>query len=236
MVSPDNGVTWINLGALTEWKLMVEKIIKERVFDNAKMEPKIKIGEVILSCNLQELALDKMQTIDGFANYSTVDGTEQTVTGEAHGVGWVVGEPFKLKNSNGDGTENGSVVMKENGTALVDGTDYEVYIHNGETFILPLTAQTGAITGDYTYTPLERKEQIFSDINKFMALNQFKFVNEDEDGKEFGIEFYRGYNRAGVEMTFQPDEWEENMSCAIEIKAFPTSDNKLYRLFDEQDV
>ena len=118
---------------------MVDKIIKERVFDNAKMEPKVKINEVVFSCNLQEIALDRMQTIDGFANYSTVDGTEQTPTGEAHGIGWVVGEPFKLNNKNGDGTIATAITVKEDGSALTDSTDYEAYVHDGETYILPLT-------------------------------------------------------------------------------------------------
>lgn len=235
-ISQDNGATWINLGAITEAKLTIAKTIKERVFDNAKMPPKVKINEAIMGAILHEIALDNLQAIDWFATYSTVDGTPVAITGEALWTGWVVGEPIKLANSNGDNTIVTSIVIDADTVALIDGTDYEAYEFGGDTYILPLTAQTGVLDADYSYTPLARKEQLFEDIEKYLALNRFKFVNTDENGKEFGIEFYEWYNRADAEVTFQPDEGEENASLWIEIKAFPSATNQLFRIFDEQDV
>jgi hypothetical protein len=43
------------------------------VFDNAKMPPKIKIDEAVFSANLYEIALENLQKIDGFAEYTSID-------------------------------------------------------------------------------------------------------------------------------------------------------------------
>lgn len=219
--------------------LNVTKSIIEFVVDNAKMAPKVKIDEAVFSCNLYEIALENIQAIDGIASYSTVDGTPTNVTGEAHGTGWVVNTPFKLAKKNGDNSIVTSIVVKEDGDALTANTDYKAFKGaDGYTYILPLTSQTGVITADYTYTPLASKEQLYKDIVKTLSLSRFKFVNVDEDSKEFGIEFYEGYNRAGIEATFLPDNTTDDaLNIPIEIKAFPVAGSQnLFRIFDEQDV
>ena len=235
-ISTDNWNTWINLWALKDAKLVVDKIIKEMVFDNAKAKPKVKINEVVFSASLYEIALDNLQKIDWIADYITIDWTATNVTWEDLGTGWVVWTPIRLKNKNGDNTIVTNIVINADWTALVAWTDYDTYVHAGYTFVLPKTAQTGVLTGDYTYTPLARKEQIYKDVQKYLALNMFKFSNYDENGKEFSIVFPQGYNKSWIEAQFQPDDSEDTMGLWIEIKAFPDSSNELFRIIDEQDV
>lgn len=86
-------------------------------------------------------------------------------------------------------------------------TDYRILKDaHGVNYILPLTSQTGVITVDYKYTPASSRSLVYKDVMKTLATNRFKFINTDGDGKEFYIEFFEGYQRAGLEFTFQPDE------------------------------
>jgi hypothetical protein len=126
--------------------------------------------------------------------------------------------------------------VKEDGVALTLNTDYRIFKDaDGYNYILPLTAQTGVITVDYKYTPSANRSLVFKDVQKTLATNRFKFVNTDSDGKEFYIEFYEGYQRNGIQATFQPDEGDDAMSFPIEIKAFPeATEQKLFRIVDEQ--
>lgn len=238
-ISSDGWSSWTNLGALKEAKLNVTKSIIEFVVDNAKMPPKVKIDEATFSANLYEIALENLQEIDGLAIYSTVNATLQTVVWEAHGTGWTINTPIKADFKNANNTAVGSIVVKNNSTTLTINTDYRTFVGaDGYTYILPVTAQTGAITFGYTYTPLASKEQLYKDIVKTLALSRFKFVNVDEDGKEFGIEFYEGYNRAGIEAQFVSDDTTDDaLNIPIEIKAYPVAGSQnLFRIFDEQDV
>ena len=238
-MSTDDGASWVNLGALKDANLNITKSIIEVVMDNAKMPPKVKIDEAVFTCSLYEIALENLQAIDGIATYTTVDGTLQTVVGEPHGTGWTVGTPIKADHKNGNDTIVGSIVVKANSTTLTSGTDYNAFVGaDGYTYILPLTSQSNAITFGYTYTPLASKEQLYRDIVKTLATNRFKFVNTDEDGKEFGVEFYEGYNRAGIDATFLPDDTTDDaLNMPIEIKAYPVAGSQnLFRIFDEQDV
>ena len=238
-MSSDDGVTWINLGALKNANLNVSKSIIEVIMDNAKMPPKVRIDEAVFSADLYEIALENLQTMDGIATYSTVDASPVAVTGEAISTGITKDVPFKLANKNGDNTEVGSIVIDSDGSPLTLDTDYTVFVDaDGYTWINPLANDAGVIDADYSYTPLASKQQIYADVVKTLATNRFKFVNEDEDGNEFGIEFYEGYNRAGIDATFQPDETTDDaLSIPIEIKAYPvTGSQNLFRIFDEQDI
>lgn len=235
-ISTDNGSSWTNLWALKEAKINIDKTIKEMVFDNAKMPPKAKINEVIFSATLFEIALENLQSIDGLAEYSTSAGTQQTITGEVLGTGWTIGTPLRLTNKNADGTKVSSISIKAGSSTLTSWTDYDTYIYEGYTFILPKTAQTGSITAGYKYTPVANKTQIYKDVEKYLAMNMFKFANVNDEWKEFAIIFEKGYNRAGLEAQFQADESEDTMWVGIEIKAYPTASNELFRIIDEQDV
>ena len=238
-ISSDGGATYTNLWALKDANLNVTKSIIEVIMDNAKMPPKVKIDEAVFSANLYEIVLEHLQTMDGIATYSTVDGTQTSVTGEALGTGWTVDTPIKLAKKNGDNTEVASIVIDADGTPLTLNTDYRVFVGaDGYTYIMPITSQSGVLDADYAYTPLASKEQLYKDVVKTLATNRFKFVNVDEDGKEFGIEFYEGYNRAGIDATFLPDNTTDDaLNIPVEIKAYPVSGSQnLFRIFDEQDV
>lgn len=238
-MSTDGGSTWINLGALKDANLNVTKAIIEVIMDNAKMPPKVKIEEAVFSANLYEIVLENLQSIDGFATYTTVDGVATPVTAEPHGTGRTASVPFKLDNKNGDNTKVSSIVVKAGASTLALGTDYTVFLaSDGYTWINPITAQTLAITVGYSYTPLTSKEQLYKDIVKTLATNRFKFENTDEDGKVFGIEFFEGYNRAGIDATFLPDDTTDDaLNIPFEIKAYPvTGSQNLFRIYDQQDV
>ena len=107
---------------------------------------------------LENVDASKMQLVLGGIKTVT-SGTSTSVTAEAHGTGWTVGQPFRLDNQNGDNTEVSSIVVKKGTTTLVDGTDYETYVGDGNngtlgaTYITPLTVATTAITASYSYTP-----------------------------------------------------------------------------------
>lgn len=235
-VSPDKWVSWVNLWALKDAELNIDKTVKEMVFDNAKMPPKVKINEIVFKAKLFEIAIDNFQTLDGLADYSTVDWSVKQVTDELLSQGWVVWNSLRLKNKNSNSTEVTSLVVKNDGSNLEKWTDYEVFILNGYTYILPKTLQTGKITADYSYTEIAKKIQVFKDVEKYLALNMFKFSNIDEDWKEFAVIFAEWYNKAGFEAKFEADESEDSMWVGIEIKAFPTKTKELCQIIDEQDV
>lgn len=203
------------------------------------MPPKVRIDEAVFSASIYEFVLENLQSIDGIATYSTVAGTLQTVTSEAHGTGWTINTPIKTNYKNANNTIVGSIVVKSGATTLTLSTDYRTFVGaDGYTYILPVTAQVGAITFGYTYTPNASKEQLFKDVVKTLATNRFKFENTDENGKIFGIEFYEGYNRAGIDATFLPDDTTDDaLNMPIEIKARPvTGSQNLFRIYDEQDA
>lgn len=241
-VSTDDGATYTNLWGLKDAKVTVKKKIKEMVLDNARMPPKIKIEEIKLSATLYEIVLANLNSIDGFADYSSVTGSATPVTAEAKGTGWTIGKPIRLNYKNGANTQVASIVVKAGGSALTVSTNYVIYVGDGTngdlgyTYVVPVTASALAITVDYSYTPYQRNEQLFKDVEKYLSTNRFKFVNLDANGKEFGIEFYKGYNVGDTEFAFKSDDDTDAMGLWIEIKAFPNSSNAFMRIWDEQNV
>ncbi len=98
---------------------------------------------------------------------SDVAAAPVSITTEALGTGWTVGQPIKLVNKNGDDTEVASIVIDAAGAPLVLNTDYNVYVGdgvNGElgfTHIVPITVQAGVLDADYDYTPNAREDLTF---------------------------------------------------------------------------
>lgn len=112
------------------------------------------------------------------ADRLTVVGAPAVVTAEAHGIGRVVGTPFKLTNKNHDGTVATAIAVKEDTIALVLNTDYRIYVdEDGYTNIFPLTAQAGVITVDYTYS--KASKEIMSLENKTISVpaTGYKFIS-----------------------------------------------------------
>lgn len=241
-ISQDNGNNWKNLGALKEATLKYDFKISEIVFDNAKLPPKAKINEVIFSAKLAEIDLVNIYALMSVGAYTATPGTLVTVTLETLvevGAVWNDKTLLKIPNGNGVGTAVTITALKNNAT---DITDYEVVVVDGETYLLNssganVTALTNGIRVSYTYTPNEMVQILYSDVLQYLATNRFRFVNTNEAGQEFGIEIFEGYNRSGIELLFRGDDDTENvMELPIELKAYPTSSNQLFRIFDEQAV
>lgn len=127
---------------------------------------------------------------------TNVAGTPVAVTGEALGTGWTVGQPIKLANKNGANTQVASITVYEGASPLVDGTNYDTYVATsadangdvGYTYIVPLTAATGAITADYTYTPNESASfNIVKESQQLPTLDVKIESETDSDGKQHTI-------------------------------------------------
>lgn len=106
---------------------------------------------------------------------TNIAGTPTPITNEDLGTGWTLSNPIKLANKNGDNTIidlTAAGAIKADATNLVRGTDFIDYVgdglngEKGATYIVPLTAQTWAITANYTYTPnsAETVELELSDV------------------------------------------------------------------------
>lgn len=243
-VSSDDGNTWVNVGALKEGQAKFDLSVSEIKFDNAKLPPKAKINEFIFSAKLGEINLATIYKLISIGTFTATPGTAETETDKTlvpTGGIWKKGELIKIQDKNANGTAVNVTALKNNSTAI---TDYEVVLQNGETYLLNtgssnLTANgANGINATYTFTPAEAVQILYKDLLENLSTNRFRFVNTDENGKKFGIEIYEGYNRAGVELLFRPDDDVENvMELPIELKAYPVSgSNNLFRIFDEQAV
>lgn len=115
--------------------------------------------ECVIECTLLENSDVSLMDLIFPGTRANVAGTPVPVTGEAHGTGWTLGVPQKLTYKNGANTVVASITINEDATPLVLNTDYRIYVGdgiNGElgyTYFVPIAAQTGVITADYTYTP-----------------------------------------------------------------------------------
>jgi aspartate 1-decarboxylase len=137
----------------------------------------------------------------------------------------------------------GSIIIDADTSALSEGSDYEVYIgdgSNGElgyTYIVPLTSQSGVLDADYTYTPNTKKTITFSDLSKLVSYYEVKFVNTDENGKEFTLTIPKAYSTENLTLNFVSDDAvDETMKVPIKLTAFPDDSNIMLYIEDEQSV
>lgn len=182
-------------------------------FDNVDPLKKFVKGDrVQITFDLAEINFDNLAVLNGgLITVTPTAGSATPVTGEAHGTGWTVGQPFKLNHKDGDNTIVASIVVKEDGVALVLNTDYRTYVGDGSngqlgyTYIVPLTAQTGVITADYSYTP-NASNKITLNESGTSELKVMRIINTDENGKEFRMDIEEGTNFAPVSIDFATDE------------------------------
>jgi hypothetical protein len=154
-------VSWSRVASLTDLALnrnIADGLVEAETDDNGTV---FRGSRAVISVTgnwFEEGDLDSLAVLLG-EPYVSVAASPVAVTGEAHGTGWVVGKPFKLLNKDGDNTIVASIVVKEDSVALNLTTDYTTYVgdgSNGElgyTYIVPVAAETGVITVDYSYTP-----------------------------------------------------------------------------------
>lgn len=230
--SADFGNGYVDLWALKDAQLTVNKQKTEFTFDNAKMTPKVKIIDAILSANLYELALDTIQKLNGLGILTTTAWTSTAHTQNIWNV--AANQVVVLECQNGDWTAIASLTSLKSGNTAIQ--DYSLVSVGGKTAIAFESAKTNVVAV-YNYTPNASKELLFKDIITSQSLNKYKFENENADWKKLIIEFFEWFNNSdSFEIAFQPDDTTDDAaSMAVEIKAFPTSDNKLFRIIDEQD-
>jgi hypothetical protein len=106
--------------------------------------------------------------------------------------------------------------VKEGVTTLDVTDDYVSYVgdgSNGElgyTYIVPVTAASGAITVGYSYTPNASKNITFNDSGT-KTLKVMRLINTDENSKEFRIDIEDGTNFAPISVDFAGDA-EDNVA------------------------
>jgi hypothetical protein len=121
------------------------------------------------------------------------------------------------------------------GTAF---TNYEmITLEDGRSAIL-FNANATQIVATYSYTPAVSKQLLFEDIIQSQKLSKYRFVNTDENGKKFIIEFPLGYSSGdSMEYAFQADETTDDAAnFPITITAFPEANKSLCRIIDEQNI
>lgn len=236
-------IAGVNIGLLQKAKLTTKYNVLAIKADNGRMPPFKRIESAMFSAELFEVYLPNIQEIDTFGVFSSVLASPVTVTAEAHGTGWTVGQPIKATYKNWANTIIASIVVKASTTTLVAGTDYRTYVGDGSngtlgyTYIVPETAQTLAITFGYSYTPNASSTITYSDLIKAVSYYDVSFENTDFNGKKFTINFPKGYSSSDLTMEFQSDEKiDSGMSVPFEVTAFPNSSNVMFTITDEQAV
>ncbi|MDR0607074.1 MAG: hypothetical protein LBG52_01690 [Candidatus Peribacteria bacterium] len=112
-----------------------------------------------------------------------------------------------------------------------------ITLEDGRSAVL-FNAAASNVVMTYNYTPLVSKQLLFRDVIKSQKLSKFRFINTNEEGKRLIIEFPKGYSSGdSIELPFQADETTDDAAnFPITIKAFPTKDQELCRITDEQDI
>lgn len=185
-------------------------------FDNVDDLSKFVLGKKVkITFDLAEINFDNLAVLDGgILNLTTVASSPVAVTDEAHGTGWTVATPIRLNNKNGANTIVSSIVVKAGAGTLTLNTDYKTYVGDGingalgYTYIVPLTAQTLAITASYSYTPNASKKLTFNDSGT-KTLKYMRLVNTDENSKEFRIDIGEGTNFAPLSIDFAGDAQDD---------------------------
>lgn len=157
-------LSWSRLASITDLAItrnVADGMVEAETDDNGMVFRGARPSVMVSGNWFEEGNLDVLQVMLGEA-YTAVAGSATPVTNEAYGTApasWVLGQPIRVLNKNGDNTAVSSLVVKIAGATKVLNTDYRVYVGNGTngilgaTYVVPLTAGTGAVTFDYSYTP-----------------------------------------------------------------------------------
>lgn len=233
----DSSASLVDVGALRNaaFKSLVENQSIE--FDNVPPLAKFVKGKrVQVTFDLAEIDFDNMAKFDGgILNLTTVAASPVTVTAEAHGTGWTLGQPIATTYKNGDNTAVSTLVVKNGATTLTLNTDYRVYVGDGtngqlgHTYVVPLTAQSLAITFGYSYTPNASKKITFTDSGA-KSLKYLRIINTDANGKEFRVDIKDGTNFSPIAVTFAGDTKDDVAILPIDFQG------EVVEWVDEQDA
>lgn len=232
--SADFGNGYVDLWALKDASLEVNKQKTEFTFDNAKSKPKVKIIDAVLKATIYEISLDIIQKLNGLWILTTNAWSQQSATQEFGDVS--SGDVIFLDHQNGDWSPISSLTTITSEWAPLTSGQYELINVNGKTAI-KFKSEKAAVSATYSYTPNASKELLFKDVITSQSLNKYKFENENSEWKKLTIEFFEWFNNNdSFEIAFQPDDTTDDAAwMTVEIKAFPTADKKLFRIIDEQD-
>ena len=226
----------INIGLLDNAELNVEYNTIQIRAHNGYLPAKKKVSTVTLTADVYEIDPDNLALVDGGWTVSNVAASAVNVTGEAIAA-WVVGTPILLANHNGDGTVNTSIVVDVDGSPITEDTDYTISLLNGQTYIVPMTSQSGTIDVDYTYTPAAKDVYTITDLARTLDTYPVVFENTDENGKKFSITIPKGYASGNLAINFVSDDAvDEVMTLPITITANADDSNVLVKIEDEQTV
>ncbi len=212
----NDSASLVDIGALRNpvFKSLAEnQLIK---FDNVADLSKFVLGKRFqVTFDLAEIKFDNLNVLDGgILNLTTVAASPVTVTAEAHGTGWTIAQPIGCTYKNGANTIVSTIVVKSGVTTLVLNTDYKTYVGDGTngtlgvTYIVPLTAQAGAITFGYSYTPNASKKLTFNDSGQ-KTLKYMRLINTDNNGLQFKIDIQNGTNFSPISVDFAGDAQDD---------------------------
>lgn len=233
----------VNLWLLDNAEMQLQFETVEIVAHNGRLPVKKRISQISFSAELYEFDLTNFDSIIGHGVLTNTAASPVSVTGEALGTGWTVGEPIKLANKNGANTIVTSIVIDADGSALTVDTDYDTYVGdgtNGElgyTYIVPLTSQSGVLDADYDYTPNASKSITYSDLTKLVNYGELVFENTDASGKVFKITIPKAYSNDNMVLSFVSDDAvDEVMKVPVAFRAYPDSNDQLLTIYDEQST
>lgn len=237
-------VDGVDFGLLDNAVCNISWLVSELTAHNGRLAPKKKPDQVTLTAELYEVHLDNIQKIDGHGVLANTAGSPTAVTDEVINFSDLE-VPVALANNSGDASKPTSITLTTasggGGTTLVEGTDYELAKVNGEWYVVSIAG--GGISGstdyylNYTYTPNTTKTITISDVLKLVTFYEVKFINTDENGKEFRIILPKGYAGGNFEFGFSGDDAiDEVMKVPVTINAFPDDSNVMVKIEDEQSV
>lgn len=236
----------VNLGVATdiEFTEEFEPIILKP--DNA---PEIQVGikehTATAKFDMWEVDLSNLNLIrGGIDKYSTVAGTEKTVTNELHtlkGTGFV-----RLNYANGDGSEVTITTVKDSSNVTaVRNTDYVVGVDAaGNTVLARVAASTVITDGEqvkvsYKYTPNSAVKFSTGGLNTINP-RIVRLTNTNAAGKKFQITIFAAKNQGGIELKLPSDDADESLKPTIELKGIVdvtrAAGEQLFEILDEQGV
>lgn len=219
-----------NIGLLDNAKMVVEYNTIQIRAHNGYLPAKKKPSSVKITCEIYEIDPTNLALVDWGGVATTVAGTPVNVTGEVLNT-WVVGTPIKLANKNGDGTVVTSIVV----TGATAGTDYDVVLLNGDTYIVPTGAKTAPLNVAYTYTPNAKTVYTIKDVARALETHELRLENTDENGKKFSMIIPKGYSSGNLDIGLVSDDSvDEATKLPIEFTAQGDDMGRLVYIEDEQ--
>ena len=208
----------------------------------------IKDMTIDIDFNMFELDVDVINTLgNGVFTKVDVAASPVSITGEALGTGWTVGQPIKLANKMGDNTTVTSIVIDAGGSPLTVTTDYTSYVAdgtNGETgytYIVPVTAQAGILDADYDYTPNASSTLYAGTSSVTLSSKIVRFSHTNSGGKVRSLTIYAAaLSDGGFTFTFGSAENDGIASFPVkllgDLDVTRTDGQQLLAYYDEQSV